>query len=142
MTNPSWIKLYKEELKFLSNHFKSNECVLFLHYRSIMDWDERHKNFGTAKKTIREMKRDQLPSWSIGKIWMVRKRLIQKKLLIKMADNRYQVAENKFQFTEKAIRDPEKNVREDEEDKIDKTKQEISDHLDNKGLLKKKRNEF
>ena len=84
----SYIKVYKEDLKRL-NILKDREFRLYTHYLSFVIWDSRKEAiFGSTDKSIREIKKESLPNWSVGKIYEVQQILIEKGFLITRPDRR------------------------------------------------------
>lgn len=77
----SYVKLHRWDYLERMKVLKDQEKVLFLTYTMLADWDERHEDFGLIKKSIRELQKEVLPDWSIGKISMTTKSLILKNFL-------------------------------------------------------------
>lgn len=85
----------RKDFTLLSNVLKPREVVMFLHFKIMADWDEKHVNYNTARKTIREIQVERLPSWSIGKICESRKILMDKGLLAHVDRTRVRLSEEK-----------------------------------------------
>jgi hypothetical protein len=146
MKNVSFLKLYRYEYLVRLKHLSDQEERLFLKYVSLADWDRKNsKTFGMVRNiSIRKLKDEYLPGWSIGKICEIRKKLIDKGYLqIKEKGDVwidtfwiYQTsvrgAERAFQCIERGIHPSEQNVRQaelTEEDKIRNPKQELLERL-------------
>lgn len=123
MKKASYIKIYKDDLKRLTA-LKDREFRLYAHYLSFVIWDSRKEAiFGSTNKSIRQIKTESLPNWSIGKIYEVQQILIQKGFLIMRPDGRmgikdfylYRVkpeeAEIIFRNLEQGVQIPERFVQ-------------------------------
>lgn len=84
----SWIRLYRQELTVRLKNLNDQEFRLMIHLASLTDWDIRHPNFGTLRKTVRDIKDEQLPSWGIGKISRITNNLIEKGFLSRLESSR------------------------------------------------------
>ena len=84
MKKKGCIKLFRIEIE-LEKKLNDTEFRLWLLYRRLADWDKRHGGFATVKESLREIQRLYLvKGWSIGKLSMATKSLIQKGLLVLM----------------------------------------------------------
>lgn len=141
MNKKGYIFLHREELKTRLKDLKDSEIRLLLCCALMADWDKKHKNFGTFEKTIREIKAEQLSSWSTGKISNTINSLITKKFLTRISSSRLRVenywlyranskkAEYAFQLLEQDIQPTEQGVQEFEQkivQELEKSKAEIT----------------
>lgn len=122
---PSWKQLYDKELIEISNRLTPRDAIMFLNFRAMVDWDVRHKNFNTAKKTIREIQAERLPTWSIGTIWSAKKALINEGLLIPVGRSRVQLNENIIRKAIQTVQSSEPLVQDDGQSRISKIKEDI-----------------
>lgn len=90
MKKASYTKIYQKDLKRLTV-LKDREFRLYIHYLSFVIWDSSKSTFGSTNKSLREIKRESLPKWSISKIFEVQRILIEKGFLTKHSDGRIEV---------------------------------------------------
>jgi hypothetical protein len=105
------------------------EARLFDVYLTQARWDKRDtERFGIVENlSVRDIKAEFLPNWSVGKISEVGKSLVEKKFLAKLPKNRicvnnfwiYQAtvlkAEQGFQCLEQQVQPTEQNIRQNEQ---------------------------
>lgn len=107
-----WFKYHRDYLEKERN-LTDSECRLLNVYRAVLDWDSRHKNFGTSDISIREIKDSYLPHWSIGKISEVRQKLVVNGGLRKLDRSRFApcLSEKKLQSVERSVQSTERAVQ-------------------------------
>jgi len=141
MNKTSWIKLYRQELTVRLKSLNDQEFRLLIHYASLAGWDVRHPNFGTFRKTVRDLKDEQLPSWGIGKISRITNSLIEKGFLSRLKNSRICVkyywlyrssqptAEQAYQAIEQNIPISEQGVLKSQQTELDNMRSGLTDML-------------
>ncbi len=93
------------------------------------DWDRKHLNFGTFEKTIKEIRSEQLPNWSTGKISSVINLLVRKNFLTRIDKSQIRVenywlyrskpmkAEQAYCLVEQGVQPTEQSVQEYERER-------------------------
>lgn len=72
MKKLSFIPLYRSEFMRLTENLEDRELVLYLSLVTNAGWDRRHINtYGKVNKTLREIREEFFPSWSLGKVHSV-----------------------------------------------------------------------
>lgn len=102
----------KGSFHFLRKYFQQDkdltdqEYRLLMIYRGSCDWDPKHINFGTSDISLREIKKDLLPGWSLGKLSEVRKKMVENGGLRQTSRTRFGI-KNPEIFYKKRVRDIE-----------------------------------
>ena len=99
------------------------EVRLYYIYVRIADWDKRHKEtFGSTNTTLRDIQRDCLPRWCLGKLSYTSRNLIKKGWLVKRPDKRIEVRnygiyrEKSVQVAERMLQLDKQSVQSSEQD--------------------------
>jgi hypothetical protein len=122
-----FLMIEAKDFILLSNRLKPRDVLMFLHFKAMVDWDIRHKNYNTVRKTVREIKAERLPTWSIGKIWSAKKILLAEGLLVPVDRCRVRLNEKKVLYPELNVPITEQSVQEAGQNRIDEIKGQISD---------------
>lgn len=145
------IKLFRKEIE-KEKTLTDPEFRLYLLYRRLVDWDQRHKEtFGTVKISIKAIKAQYLPekNWSVGKISEATNQLIGKGFLKRVQGSRIAVenfwlfqervqrTERAFQLIEKGVQVTEANIQSLEQASIEENKRRYAKMKEDAGFLGK-----
>jgi hypothetical protein len=125
MKNVGYIRLYRYIALEYKKNLTDQEYRLLEVYACLVRWDKKNpEHFGIVSElSIRDIQKDYLPHWSVGKISTVTKSLIEKNLLTRLPKKRMRVenfwiyqakppqAEQGFQLIEQGIQPTEQNIQ-------------------------------